>query len=284
MHALINGQANSGNPIATILWEIKSSEWQHAAYLIGTCHVVGKSWLDQWKPVTECLSAADCLYTECFPSTTVNTPGLGYIKALDLLSSEQYDLLDAFFRERSGESEGLEHEEAKDISVVGMISAIKEMLIRKNAQRPFHQMDYELYQSFVHANKMTKALEYSWDLDFRPDDKAAAKSLLDVFVRQVHHAREWDTDRADSIIARTIAWYHSLSFNYALDEEAPSPEYAGTAVTVAERNRRWLPGIMHALPEGPTVVAVGIGHLFYNTGLVTLLQQQGLILLPVSLR
>lgn len=52
---------------------------------------------------------------------------------------------------------------------------------------------------------------------------------------------------------------------------------------LTQRNERWLPKIVGSLNQTPTFIAVGVGHLYGEKGLIKQLRQLGFILTPIYL-
>ncbi|WP_165806521.1 TraB/GumN family protein [Chitinophaga parva] len=268
----------------TIAWKVTGKQLQHPGYLIGTCHAVGKSFLDSIPAIRAILQQSRCLLTELYPSD--NSDGVTTttdIQALPLLDKRQYALMDSFFKATAGPTEGLDNPDVLHISVYDFIGGIREMLLRRSGTAAFAQMDRELYESFHAAAKATYALEKATDLYFRPGDTVAAKALLDRYISTVSQWDEWDISNPQSDIAKFIKRYKTLQLDYQLSATEPTALSQQFSKTIANRNKNWLPKIEHYMQQQPTVVAVGFYHLAFTTGLINLLRADGYNVTPVAL-
>ncbi|MES2419033.1 MAG: TraB/GumN family protein [Bacteroidota bacterium] len=270
--------------IPTALWKISGNDVSRNVYLLGSCHVVGLDWLKRQPGMEEVIKNSSTLVTESFGATVSSSELSAYksLKAVDLLDKEQYRVLDSFFRANAGETEGLANEDAKNASVVDMAGGILEMLLRQNVKGTYTQMDLELFQLFKSQKKKTGALETPQDLDFQVKDSVAAKILLDKYTDLVKSRNIFNLDDENSEVNTLIQWYKSQKFDYRLNKDwPPNLIQERSAMTVPERNKKWMEVLKNNFKTENTLIVVGIFHFFYKTGLIALLREEGYIVEPV---
>jgi uncharacterized protein YbaP (TraB family) len=276
---------DSSTIIPTYLWKVSGKDIKTTVYLIGTCHVVGLSWIERQPVVSGIIKSSTFLTTESFSSmenqkTLENA--LPTMKGVDLLNKEQYLLLDSFFRATAGETEGLQNEDAKNATVVELASGILEMLLRKGPNGTYEQMDLQLFKLFEKQKKKTMALEDTQTLNFKFKDTIGAKNLLSKYVSLVKGNNEFDLNNPKSAVNEIVEWYKKGEFDYELDKSQPEGMIIDrSALTVAERNKSWIPKLEENMKDNSSIIAVGILHLFYKTGIISLLRKEGYIVEPV---
>lgn len=114
----------------TILWKITGLDCKQPSYLLGTMHLVDAEWLFEYPEFKKVIDSTEFILTEAFTSRSEG-PQLSrqsILKALPLLSKQQYQILDSFFVARVGEGI-IGNSEAENMTVAEMETAILTTLV-----------------------------------------------------------------------------------------------------------------------------------------------------------
>lgn len=213
------------------------------------------------------------------------TPKKEILKALPLLDKKQFETLDSFFTARVGE--GIrDNPDAAAMTVAEMESAIMVTLVsgnnKANAFTKF--MDKDLFELYVKLGRQGDRLDRVKVTDFDSTEIGYARQYL---TRAVNYTigsdkPDWNFYGTPSV-EDTLAHYKTMRFEYHLDKYSTSTASAPyfDFVPLAQRNKEWVPKIISSISSRPTLIAVGLGHLYYKTGVIMLLRAEGYQVEPV---
>ena len=279
--------SDAENP-RTILWKISGKDCKQPSYLLGTCHALRAEWLYTFPEVKAVVENCDHLITESLEEKhkeKIKKPDAVMLKAVDVMTPDQYKTLDSFFVARVGE--GIKNNpEAEEMHVKAMTRAILQtLMVDDSGQGIGLIMDSDLYQFYRQKKKTTSALEHQDDFDFDSTNLDKAKLEMAKFVAAVKLGNNPAWNRSDTTKAagQFINSYKKMKLGYRLTESDPDNE-TGTGGTVQERNNNWMPEILNQISlDRSGLIAVGFGHLQYKTGLIARLRERGYTVEPVAL-
>jgi len=271
----------------TILWKISGKDCKQPSYLLGTCHALRADWLYTFPEIKKVVENCDHLITESFDDSNnkIAKPEIGKLRAVDVMTPDQYKTLDSFFVARVGE--GIKNNfDAEEMYVKAMTRAILQTLLVDNSGEGISLiMDSDLYKHYQQNKKPTSALENqdSWEFDSTNIDKA--KIEINRYVELVRRGndRAWNRIDTTSAAGEFINSYKKMKLGYHFNQSDPDNEI-GDGGTVQERNYNWMPEIKNRIRSDKScLIAVGFGHLQYKTGVINLLRESGYTVEPVRL-
>ncbi|HWV32264.1 MAG TPA: TraB/GumN family protein [Dyadobacter sp.] len=276
---------NEANP-HTILWKITGANCPRPSYLLGTFHLSDAEWLLKTPQFGKVVDSTEYILNEQFTTQPLPaTPKRNILKALPLLDRTQFETLDSFFIARVGE--GIRNNpDAEAMTVAEMESAIMVTLVsgndKANAVTKF--MDKDLFELYVKLGRHGDRLDRVKVTDFDSSEIGHARQYL---TRAVSYTigsdkPDWNIYGTPSV-EDTLAHYKTMNFEYHLEEysartvSAPYFDF----IPLAQRNKDWMPKIISAISSRPTLIAVGLAHLYYKTGVIMLLRAEGYRVEPV---
>lgn len=274
---------------ATILWKIMGPGCPRASYIIGTFHLTDASWLLKYPEITKVIDSTEYILTEVF--TTEPVPKAPQkrevLKALPLLDKAQFEMLDSFFVARVGE--GIRNNiDAELMTVAEMEGAILTTLIsgRSNANGITKLMDKDLFDLYVKLGRGGDHLDRVLKTDFDSSEIAYAKDYITRAVKYINNSDkpDWNIYQMNGV-EEAEARYKQMKVEYRL-HEFPTKVMTSNAldfIPLEQRNKNWIPKIIAKITDQPTLIAVGLAHLYYRTGIVMLLREQGYSVEPVAL-
>lgn len=274
----------------TILWKITGKNCRQPSYLLGTFHLAEAEWLYSYTEIKTVIDSTDFILTEAFSTdsvVTISTATKNEIKALPLLTSKQFNVLDSFFVARVGE--GIKgNEDAANMTLAEMRSAIVTTLISqtKGPNGITSLMDLDLFNLYQKRGRKGDRLDRVAPSEF---DSASIDHARQHLARSLSYIDgsdkpDWNIYKQTGI-EELRERYKKFDFDYKLSEQADSvstsPDFDFVPVEV--RNRNWMNKITSTIASRPTLIAVGLGHLYYKTGVIALLRQLGYQVEPVIL-
>ncbi|OUJ75489.1 TraB/GumN family protein [Hymenobacter crusticola] len=268
----------SSQVMQSVLWEVSGRGLKDKSYLLGTVHTLSPSLLDKFS-VKQYMRKAQFGVFEISgdPIIPAQPKTNGTLERpqppLDSLFSKQdYALVDSIF---SASPLGSIKAHNEDADLLGMLYAVR-MLKQTSAAAETSGLDTGIAEEMRRTGKPLFRL----DADDDPDRRALETSytlLANLIVLSIKD-KDSKADRAfkENMEAAYIA---KLSADLKLNEEATG---FMREITV-RRNLLWYPQLEQKMKEGSCFVAVGLGHLQYKSGLITLLRQHGYKVKPVTL-
>ena len=285
------GQTVKGDNAKTILWEITGGQCKKPSYLLGTAHLVEVDWLYEFSQTRKVIDSTEFILTEAFSTDVKDVerqPAGKKLKAVDIMTSEQYKMVDSFFVARV--SEGIsDNPEAENMTVAEMRSAILSTLTMniQGADGISKFMDLDLFKAFVSRGRQAARLDRIATTEFDSTSIADAKSFFAGTLKLIQGSDkpDWNIYQFKGL-DRFNKLYKSMDFDYALDQEnteAGEPVNEFDYVTMKKRNQNWISKIELHMAEKPCLIAVGLNHLRYKTGIISLLRNLGYSVEPVTL-
>lgn len=282
-----NDQVPEASP-ATILWKISGSKCPRPSYIVGTFHLTEADWLLQYPAMKEVIDSTEFILNEAYTSKPVSLAKKEKpLKALPLLDKSQFNYLDSFFVARVGE--GIRHNpDAEAMTIAEMNEAVVTTLISgsSGANGITKLMDKDLFDLYMKLGREGDRLDRVATTEFDSSEIDHAKQYL---LRTISHIKnsdkpDWNIYQAKGI-EDTVLGYKQMKMKYLLDEYPVKVQQSDDFdfVPIAQRNKNWMPKMMDQLSRKPCLIAVGLGHLYYRTGIIMLLRSQGYTVEPVLL-
>lgn len=280
------GNRNDTASPPTILWKITGKDCPKPSYLLGTLHLADAEWLYSYPEIKKVIDSTEFILTEAYSSEPIVTPVIkSKLKAIPLLTKEQYQTLDSFFVARVGE--GIRNNaEAESMTVAEMQNAIVSTIYSdsKNIRDGRKLMDADLFMLYRKLSRKGDRLDRVAQVEFDSTGIEHAKQNITRALGYIRNSDkpDWNTYQATGV-SEQIDRYKKMKFDYKFNE---SPEEAGASedfdfVPVKKRNQNWMAKITANIASKPCLIAVGLGHLCYQTGVISLLRQRGYIVEPV---
>ena len=270
----------------TILWKISGKDCKQPSYLLGTFHLTDADWLYGYPEFKEVIASTEFILTEGFTTLNPDTASVkeSKLKALPLLSNEQYKTLDSFFVARVGEGIS-NNKEAANMTVDEMGGAILFTLTYGQAgpNGVTKYMDRDLFTLYQKMGRSGDRLDRILPTEFNSDNVEHAKQHL---ARSLNYIK--NSDKPDWNIYQTkgvdkiVADYKAMKVEYNLTDSAnfdTSNDFDFIPMEV--RNREWMNKITSNISKNSCLIAVGLAHLRYRIGLINLLRGSGYIVEPV---
>ncbi|CCH01768.1 hypothetical protein FAES_3761 [Fibrella aestuarina BUZ 2] len=292
-HPLLGQRSNkTPSPITpTILWKISGKDCPRPSYLLGTMHLSDADWLFAYPAVQQVIDNTETILTEAYTTDTTRLPSADVanpLKALPLLSRNQYQLVDSFFVARVGE--GITgNAEAETMTVAQLGDAILLTLASQTTgtNGTTKTMDLDLFNRYRQLGRKGDRLDRVAVTAFDSTTIDEARQYLARSLAYIEGSDKPDWNPYHQAgVQQSIVGYKQMRFAYKLDQQ-PQPEQVSPYfdfVPLNVRNRNWLGKITATIARQPTLIAVGMAHLFYKTGLIVLLRERGYQVEPVLLQ
>jgi hypothetical protein len=285
------GQRNDPVPEpspATILWKISGSKCPRPSYIVGTFHLTEADWLLQYPAMKEVIDSTEFILNEAYTSKPVSLAKKEKpLKALPLLDKSQFNYLDSFFVARVGE--GIRNNpDAEAMTIAEMNEAVVTTLISgsSGANGITKLMDKDLFDLYMKLGREGDRLDRVATTEFDSSEIDHAKQYLSRTINHIKNSDkpDWNIYQAKGI-EDTVLGYKQMKMKYLLDEYPVKVQQSDDFdfVPIAQRNKNWMPKMMDQLLRKPCLIAVGLGHLYYKTGIIMLLRSQGYTVEPVLL-
>lgn len=273
---------------AELLYKIEKAG-QPQSYVFGTHHMAPASLLDSVPGFAEAFSGAAAVCGEVVMADMVTPEGQRQLFEAGMapadstlsrvLSPAQLDSLGAFLSRNLGPQISVANLEPLKPS---MVSTTVALIINSKAipgYNPAAQLDGLIQQQALAAGKQVKGLETVAEqarVLFGSPITRQAEELMST----IRHEEE-----ATELARRLTGLYLAADVNGLLrlmESEESEMTSADIEALITARNRRWIPVMEEAMEAGPTLFAVGAGHLPGTDGVLELLRRAGYTVTPVS--
>ena len=277
----------------TVLWAVVTPKGD-TSYLFGVFHDIGDSYLDKYPVTKAALRKTGAVMLEGITET--NPKKNGYTKAQDAankdwyktLSQADFQLLDDYMiKVQKGVSAQADSVGMKDMAEAGaspqelyvlfLHLAIYDVCHIHFIQDEQAIEDYLTYWTMYHNKKRMPliGLETAEELDTTFD---VAPHFVDSLRSIVQHPEAYVNDCA------LADDYKNLNgFDYAFSQSSVAADSSNQAL-LHDRNAKWLPKIEAQLKKSKTFIAVGLMHLWYSDGLISLLTADGYKVFPIAMK
>ncbi len=271
---LIGTSSISAQQVQSALWEISGNGLTKKSYLFGTVHVSSTEILTKYPKLKQVLTDAELGLFEIngkpIGDESLSKTALKEVPQppLDsIFTPEEYTLVDKFF---SKSPLGSIRPHNNDASLAGMLQVA--ITYKNNKGNQYITLDSYVNNLMDSLGKQIFQLDNINDrskLTFETQYRLIAETLVAVI-------KQADDSMSKNYISPD--YEKSLKANLYL---TTLPDSIMGSVTI-ERNKIWLPKIIEKVKTNSCFIAVGLGHLQYQTGLIILLRKQGYSLKPIS--
>jgi len=268
----------------SLLWRIDGNGLTTPSYLYGTIHLIDAE--DYYLP-SGTLAAIDNSKKMVFEIDMNEMGDMGAMMGLmnqafmkdnltlkDLLSEEDYKLVDAHFKEMGLPLMMLERMKPMFLTVFAS-GDMDPMGLQTGSMKSYEMEFLEMAKS---ADKPVAGLE-TIEFQMSVFDSIPYDAQADMLVETI---KKGDTDSSD--FEKMIQMYKDQKINDMIsmisDEDEQLSEYED--ILLGKRNEAWISGMKQMMSEMPTFFAVGAGHLAGKKGVINLLKKEGYKLTPLS--
>lgn len=274
---------------AQLLWKVSGNGAKGDSYLFGTHHIAPIAMLDSAAGFDAALTSVDNVYGEVeigdmnSPETQQMVLAIATAPADSTLSKvltkAQLDSVDAVLKKYTGEMVSIAQLEAMKPSLVGTQIGMLQSMTAFPGYNPQEQLDSEIQKRGIAKGKGIKGFEtieqqLNW-LMGDPITEQAANLMDDVRKDEtsIQHAK----DLANAYITSNLPEIERIMMD---PENGMSKE--AIERLLYNRNDNWVAELKKILPNENIFVAVGVGHLVGEKGLIEQLRKLGYTVTPVK--
>ena len=279
------------------LWKI-SKAGQPDSYLLGTYHI-GKS-SDRLSPqLLRVVQQSELVITEVLMPVT---PQLANSSDIQAMRRQLYANNGQTLSSQIGQTEfqQLKQRMAAHPNTQAAVARLEELtpwgaLMVQSSIRPQGLQSATGVDTLVSKAAMEHRIRLG-SLERYQDVTRVYRQLPVAKIRELIDANNRYPEQSDAQSRRLYELYHSKRYAELMRLSADSSQYnkglSPEAVAywqqwleqhvLQPRNRHWMPQILQTLPKQPTLIAVGMGHLVDDTGIIMQLRQHGYTVEPVS--
>lgn len=250
----------------SVLWEISGNGIQKSSYLFGTVHIASITVLDSFPQLKQISERTDFAVFESGGSPIGRVPEqleLHQPPLDSLFTPEEYLKVDSFF---TVSPHGSMRPHNNDADILTMVQ-VALTIIENKAQ-------YDRFDDLLFA-RMHDLKKPIFHLDAPEDVKNVMDSLgyqrLAKFLVYLVDKNASLKGVNSELDIDLVSYAQTLRNQLELDEQPSKNMEHGTV----ERNAKWIPKIEHQMQQGSCFIAVGLGHLKFQTGLIQLLRNKG---------
>lgn len=277
---------------AQLLWRVSGNNAKGDSYLFGTHHLAPASVMDSIKGFTPALASVEEMYGEVEMPENPQSPEMvqltmKYASApadstlTKVLTAAQLDSLNTLLASYTG---GMLNAKQLDAFKPSMVSTQLAMLqSAKNFPdfNPMQQLDTQIQQRAAAANLPVKGLETmeeQFDILMNAPIMDQVDDLMEA-VRNDSKSGEKAKKLADAYMTENLDAISEVLFK----DEDMDPDDPMFKRLFDNRNASWVKKLTtDILPSSKVFVAVGVGHLVGDKGLIKVLQEAGYTVTPVK--
>ncbi len=267
-----------------LLWKVEGKELKEPSYVFGTIHIIPDE--DYFLPdgTLTALDQSDQIYFEIdMKDMTDISKQMGMLSNAfmkdgvglkDLLSEEEYKIVDAHFKEMGMPLFLFEKMKPMFLTVFAS-SDFDPNGIQTGALKSY---EMELYDIAERSNKGTGGLE-TIEYQLSLFDSIPYPDQAQMLVETIKNS-----DTAGDQFRETIDMYVSQNIENMADlsESGDGELNDYEDILLIKRNKNWIPIMEEQMKKGSSFFAVGAGHLGGKNGVIKLLMLQGYRLTPIK--
>lgn len=267
----------------SLLWQVSGNGLNKPSYLFGTYHLEGAEFLDEVKGAHEALKLSEAVVGELEIDGDATGKMMTYMvmenNQLDsLLSPAEYDSVAEALKERVGIPLMMMNKIKPMGIYLFLASGDSGKEVREDMKAGKEPMDMWIQTQAKNSSKPIKSLETlenQAELLFNSSTIERQKEMLMEYLRMDKKAAQAENDKIESCYKK-----QDLECLVAMMESADYTEIERD-VLLKDRNLRWMPQLTTYMTEQSCFVAVGALHLAGESGLITLLRNQGYTVKPI---
>lgn len=267
----------------SLLWKISGNGLQYPAYILGTHHIVEGTFLDSIPGCMEAFGRAEQLIKEVDEDSLfvlldkreinrlISLPGEMTLK--DLMTRSDYQMVKRFFKKQTHLN-------------LWFFRKTKPIMI-------LHYLQNKMYLKYMHSDRIIQGMDSYLQKEARKKERKIVGLDDVVGVIEAYVNAYTLADQAESLLAfikqpvdfqeeREISRLHR-EFNPEKLQEYMVSEMSDELynLLVNERNHLWMQKLPELINEKSSFIAVGVGHLLGDTGLISQFRNRGYIVEPV---
>ncbi|WP_316805354.1 TraB/GumN family protein [Pedobacter nototheniae] len=262
----------------SVLWEITGNGLKSKSYLFGTFHTVSVKLINRFPEIKAAINRCNVGIFEksansigAVADAEIKTPPLDSV-----FTKKEYLLVDDFFSKSPFGSIRPHNNEA---SLLAMLQAI--MMLNKEQTKNQSLFFDEYIQAYMIDSLSKKTFGLDEPIEMAESAKKTDyKSIAKLIIYLIESKADIDTLGGNAFFDEPL-YIQSMQADMKRSEEV---KVIGIKEGTVVRNQIWLPKIISKISEDSSFIAVGLGHLQYKTGLITLLRAHGYTLKPIHLK
>lgn len=277
---------------AQILWSVSGKDSKGTSYIFGTHHIAPVSMLDSVAGYKQALASVEEMYGEVEMPKDPQSPEVAQVTMAfamapadstltKVMTAEQIDSLNTLLASYTGGMLNVTQLDAFKPSLVTTQLAMLQSVKVFPTFNPAEQLDTQIQQQALKANipvKGLETLEEQLDILFNSPIKDQVDDLMES-VRKDKESGAKAKRLADAYMSQDLKQIASEIF----DDEDYDPEDPIIKRLFEKRNASWVEKLTTGiLPQHTVFVAVGVGHLVGDNGLIKSLQDAGYTVTPVK--
>ncbi len=262
-----------------LLWEIKGKQLKQPSYLFGTIHLISKRDFVLFEEVKTALAQSERVVFEIDMEKMSDAATLMplmmkmYMRKdttlRDLLSQEDYAFVKAHFDKLGLPLSFMERIKPMFLSML----ASEDFMAMKEGPDSMQMMSYEM-EIMDLAKQQEKDIDGLETAEYQMSifDSIPYQAQAQMLVESIRMGSGGE----DSQFAEMVQMYKSQdiqAMQKMMEGDAGVGEYED--VLLVGRNKNWIPVMSRLMAKGPSLFAVGAGHLGGPQGVVALLRQAG---------
>lgn len=277
---------------AQLLWRVSGNNAKGDSYLFGTHHMAPASVMDSIKGFTPALASVEEMYGEVEMPENPQSPEMvqltmKYASApadstlTKVLTAAQLDSLNTLLASYTGGMLNAKQLNAFKPSMVSTQLAMLQSAKNFPDFNPMQQLDTQIQQRAAAANLPVKGLETmeeQFDILMNAPIMDQVDDLMEA-VRNDSKSGEKAKKLADAYMTENLDAISEMLFK----DEDMDPDDPMFKRLFDNRNASWVKKLTtDILPSSKVFVAVGVGHLVGDKGLIKALQEAGYTVTPVK--
>ncbi len=260
----------------SLLWEVSGNGLEKPSFLFGTIHIICEDEMVWSADIDAALGSAEKIVLELDMDDPKEMQGMqqlvmnpGMSNFSDKLSEEDKSTLNTFFTDNYGMG-------MKQLGIMKPF-ALMSMVMPKYLEcaRP-GSYEGKLVQLAKAQEKEILGLE-SAAFQTGIFDNLPFEKQVELLMTTVE-----DFDKGKEDFAKMVGTYRAQDLNALYNMIKESPEYAElTEEMLDKRNMNWIPKLEEMMKAQSVFIAVGVGHLASEKGVINLLREQGYTLKPL---
>lgn len=278
----LNSLVAKGQKAESVLWKISGKHLPQNSYLLGTFHNAPYRLFADFPELKLLMRQCEfgILEKDSNPIGKVEQVAIVTPSLDSIFTPREYALVDSFFINSPYGSIRPHNAEASPGAMLQVVLMLKHKDTRKQ------EMQFDEYISYFLSDSLKRK---TFGLDESAQmAKDAAKTNYRAIAKMIVFAIAHDVN-ADDVMPKSVfdhrLYVASLTSDMKLKQALGNTEMEQKIKELTlERNQLWLPKIVAKIQDGPCFIAVGLGHLQYQTGIIQLLRREGYTLQPVKLK
>jgi len=261
-----------------LLYEIKSKDGLKTSYLYGTIHIMPSENFSMNSKIEDAFNQTKTLALEVDLNMSL-TEKLDLAKETmlpngqtlkDICTQEQYALIYNYCIDSSGMSKKKfkRYSHLKPFFFTSVLFQ-EELEETKSFELEFNKMAQK-------AEKKTMGLE-SMQVQMQTINSVSLENQVSMLIEGLQSDQSYDTMLTNYLNEDLNRLYDDI-----VEESIDFPNFVENFLN--KRNRNWIPVITYQIEKEATFIAVGAGHLPGDQGVISLLRNQGYLVVPILLK